>query len=205
MSDATIYTVGHSNAGTAEFVALLARHEVTAIADVRSHPYSRFLPHFSQPALKAALREAGVRYAFLGRELGARPDDPRCYVDGTAVYARIAATPLFAKGLQRLREGARAERIALLCAERDPLVCHRAILVCRHLRAPGLALRHILADGGIEEHAALEERLLRAHGLDQLSLFDPQPLAARIEAAYDRQGAQIAYTRDGGDDDGERA
>ena len=196
MDTTTIYTVGHSNGSIEAFIALLRSHAVTAIADVRSYPYSRFLPHFSQPALKEALHEANIRYVFLGRELGARPADATCYVDGKAVYARIAATPLFATGLERLRRGAITERLALLCAEKDPITCHRAILVCRPLRAPNLAIAHILADGSLETHGSLEQRLLRLHGLDQLDLFNPRPLGQLIEEAYDCQGAAIAYTRE---------
>jgi uncharacterized protein (DUF488 family) len=201
MDTTTIYTVGHSNVSMEAFVALLRLHAITAIADVRSHPYSRFLPHFSQPALRAALHEAEIRYVFLGRELGARPADAACYVDGKAVYARIAATPLFAAGLERLRRGATTERIALLCAEKDPITCHRAILVCRPLRAPDLAIAHILADGSLETHGALEQRLLRLHGLDQFDLFNPRPLDRLIEEAYDRQGEAIAYIREEDDHD----
>ena len=205
MGDTTIYTVGHSNGSAEAFIALLRQHRITAIADVRSHPYSRYLPHFSQPALKAALREAAIRYVFLGRELGARPDDPGCYDNGRAVYARIAATPAFARGLERVRQGAATERIALLCAEKDPITCHRTILVCRHLRGPDLAIAHILADGSLEAHAALEQRLLRLHGLDQLDLFNPRPLDRLIEEAYDPQGEQIAYTKEEGDHDDQLA
>lgn len=197
-----IYTVGHSNVPIEGFVALLRRHGISAIADVRSHPYSRYLPHFSQPALRAALREAGIHYVFLGRELGARPDDTSCYEGGRAVYGRIAARPAFARGIERLRGGAAKERIALLCAEKDPIVCHRTILVCRHLRGAGTSIAHILADGSLETHADLERRLLQLHGLDQLSLFEPRPLPQLIGEAYDRQGEAIAYTRedDHGDD-----
>ena len=202
MDNTTLYTIGHSNVAIEAFIALLRRHAITAIADVRSHPYSRFLPHFSQPALKVALHEAHIRYVFLGRELGARPADPSCYVDGKAVYARIAATALFAEGLGRLRRGAATEKIALLCAEKDPITCHRAILVCRPLRAPDLHIAHILSDGNIESHHDLEQRLLRLHGLDQFDLFNPRPLDQLIEDAYDRQGENIAYTKEEDDRDG---
>lgn len=189
-----IFTIGHSNGSFEALLALLRRHGVTAVGDVRSHPYSRYLPHFSRPALRSALRQAGIGYVFLGRELGARPDDPSCYVDGKALYDRIAATPQFREGLERVREGALETRIALLCAEKEPLVCHRAILVCRHLRGPGLAIEHILADGALEAHRQLERRLVAEHGLQQLSLFGPTSPEALLEEAYDRQAARIAYT-----------
>lgn len=202
MAQAALYTVGHSNVGGEAFVALLRGAGITAIADVRSQPYSRYLPHFSQGPLRAALREAGIAYVFLGKELGARPDDPGCYEGGRAVYARIAATAAFAEGLDRLRRGAARERIALLCAEKDPIICHRAILVCRALRDE-LAIAHILADGSLEGHAALERRLLERHGLRQLNFLDPLSPEEALAAAYDRQGAEIAYRVAGAGEEGD--
>lgn len=203
MGTGTLYTVGHSNGGGEAFLALLQRHAIGAVADVRSQPYSRYLPHFSRPALRAALREAGIGYVFLGRELGARPADPACYVNGTARYERIAATAPFRAGLERVRRGAGGRRVALVCAEKDPLVCHRAILVCRHLR-DDLAIAHILADGELESHEQLERRLVREHNLQQLTLFGPSAPEALLEAAYDRQAERIAYREaEEGDADGD--
>lgn len=202
MTDRAIFTIGHSNVGVDAFIALLRRHAITAVADVRSQPYSRYLPHFSRETLKASLQDAGIAYVFLGRELGARPDDPACYVDGKALYERIAGTALFQDGLARLDRGMRTSRIALLCAEKDPLTCHRAILVCRHLRRPGLAIDHILADGRLESQHGLEQRLLSLHGLHQASFLDPRTPEERIEEAYDRQAARIAYTQEERDSDG---
>ena len=207
MASAEVFTVGNSNTDFAGLATLLHQHGITAVADVRSQPYSRYLPHFSQRALKASLREAGIHYVFLGRELGARPDDPACYVNGKASYQRIAATPLFREGLERLRNGMRSARIALLCAEKDPLVCHRTILVCRHLRQPGLTIQHILADGSLVTQHELERRLLAEHSLQQLDMFQPRSREDMLEEAYDRQGAAIAYTdtTQGDDDHAERA
>ena len=77
-----LFTVGHSNLSIDAFIALLQQHGITAVGDVRSHPYSRFLPHFNQSALKAALLSAGIRYVFLGQELGARVADPSGSMSG---------------------------------------------------------------------------------------------------------------------------
>ncbi|HEX5505361.1 MAG TPA: DUF488 domain-containing protein [Thermomicrobiales bacterium] len=207
MSGDTIFTIGHSNTGVAEFIALLRRHEIIAVADVRSRPYSQYLPHFNQPALKAALREAGIGYVFLGKELGARPDDPGCYVEGKARYERIAATAPFAEGIARLRKGLRTSRIAIMCAEKDPLVCHRTILVCYHLRRlePDLTIAHILAAGGLESHEQVEQRLLGEHGLHQASLFGPRSPEELLAEAYRRQGERIAFTREEQHNDDDRA
>ncbi len=204
-----LFTIGHSNHSIEAFISLLQQHGITAVADVRSHPYSRYLPHFNKSELEAALKDAGIEYRFLGQELGARPNDPSCYVDGKAPYEKIAATQFFEKGIKRLLKGAEYYKVALMCAERDPITCHRTILVCQHLRSFDVTINHILTDGNLESHEALEERLLKLHGLNetsepmQLSLFDyqqlqdefinPKSLEERLNEAYKRQGDKIAY------------
>lgn len=204
-----LFTIGHSNHSIEAFISLLQQHGITAVADVRSHPYSRYLPHFNKSELEAALKDAAIEYRFLGQELGARPNDPSCYVDGKAPYEKIAATQFFEKGIKRLLKGAENYKVALMCAERDPITCHRTILVCQHLRSFDVTINHILTDGNLESHEALEERLLKLHGLNetsepmQLSLFDyqqlqdefinPKPLEERLKEAYQRQGDKIAY------------
>jgi len=181
---------------------LLQQHEITAIADVRSHPYSRRLPHFSQPALKASLQNIGIRYVFLGRELGARPEDLSCYDrTGKALYERIAATNLFAEGIQRLVKGVETYKIAMMCAEKDPITCHRTILVCRQLRNLNVQINHILSDSTLELHEQLEKRLLgkfnkNLHQPIQLSLFELPKDEIDIEEAYNRQGNEIAYVKE---------
>src|SRR3990172_5328620 len=100
-----IFTVGHSNHPIVHFLSLLHRYEITAVADVRSSPYSRFNPQFNREPLKDALAEREIRYVFLGEELGARPKDPSCYEKGRVVYNRLASTTLFKEGLDRIKQG----------------------------------------------------------------------------------------------------
>ena len=190
-----IFTIGHSRHAADELVTLLDGHGINAVADVRSHPYSRIAPHFRKKPLEAMLVERGIAYVFLGRELGARRDEPEVYDGALARYELIAETASFADGLSRIEKGAERFRLALLCAEKDPLTCHRAILVARHLAARGLVLSHIHADGSIESTAELEERLLAATGLGEGDLFrDRQETLA---LAYRRHGERIGYRRDG--------
>ena len=153
------FTIGHSNHALDRFLGLLEGHAITAVADVRSVPYSRRLPHFDRPVLQRALAAAGIAYVFLGNLLGGRPKDPSCYRDGKVDYALIAATPGFGNGLARLEDGTNRYRIVLMCAERDPLDCHRALLVSRHLAERGAGINHILADGSLESHEDTERRL----------------------------------------------
>ncbi len=200
-----LFTIGHSNLSIEAFVLLLQKHQITAVVDVRSHPFSRYLPHFNQSEIKASLSSVGIQYVFLGRELGARPEDLSCYdLSGKALYQRIAATPLFSEGIQRLLKGAASYKISLMCAEKDPITCHRTILVCHNLKEFNLQINHILSDGSLESHQNLEARLLNKFNKGkkgdepiQLSLFElPPDLKNEIidlDSAYYRHGLEIAY------------
>jgi uncharacterized protein (DUF488 family) len=187
-----IFTIGHSNHKLERFLDLLARHGVTAIADVRSQPFSR-ISHFNRDAIAAALKTMHIKYVPLGSELGARRDEIECYVAGQAIYERIAQLPRFRDGIERLVKWANEESIALMCAEKEPLECHRAILVCRHLRDCGLGIRHILADGLIEEHEQTERRMMSLTNV-QPDIFQPDAKEnLLIEQAYEVLGKKIAY------------
>jgi len=187
----TIYTIGHSNHSAEAFISLLTRHRIEAVADVRSSPYSQFAPHFNREPLKAHLQSAGIAYVFLGDELGARRKERHCYLDGRVSYERVAREPLFLAGLGRVESGAQRYRLVLLCAEKDPLDCHRTILVARQLVARGHRVTHILADGSVERHEASEARLLQRLSLPEADWFrSPSEL---LELAYARQAEQIAF------------
>lgn len=191
-----LFTVGHSNHSIGQFIELLKQHQVSALADVRSQPYSRRLPHFNQAFLKTALLDASIQYVFLGQELGARASDASCYVAGKAIYEKIAASAAFGRGIERILDGAQRYTIALMCAEQDPLTCHRAVLICQTLRHHDLDIHHILKNGSLESHVQLEDRMLARHGLaggEQLSLFESRSREDCLKEAYQKQGAEIAY------------
>jgi uncharacterized protein (DUF488 family) len=189
-----IYTIGHSKHPIDEFIALLQQHGVDALADVRSTPYSRFNPQFNKDRLQAALAAAGIRYVFLGEELGARSKDPSCYdEEGRVSYSKLAATETFRKGIDRLLTGLQQHRIAIMCAEREPLDCHRTILVSRQLEKAGVPVTHILNDGSLEPQHEAMLRLASELKLTATDLFrTPDEL---IEDAYEKQGSRIAYVR----------
>ena len=134
-----IYTIGHSTHTIKKFIELLQRYGITAVADVRSKPYSQMNPQFNRETLKIELGLSGISYVFLGKELGARTKNKSCYCNGRVQYELLAQTEEFQTGLQRLQEGTRSYQIALMCAEKDPLHCHRTILVSRHLLKKGIA------------------------------------------------------------------
>ncbi len=99
----------------------------------------------------------------------------------------MAARPEFAAGLAQVVDESARHRVCLLCAERDPLDCHRCLLIGRALAERGLAVGHILADGTIEPHSASDERLLVMAGGD---LFRDR--AERLAHAYRRRAQAVA-------------
>jgi len=190
-SDGVVFTIGHSTHSIATFIGLLRQHGITALADVRSAPYSRFNPQFNKEMLADELKAHGIRYVFLGCELGARSNDPSCYENGRVRYARLARTELFRKGIERVRNGANEYRIALMCAEKDPLECHRTLLVARVLEEQGVPVMHILGDGRLESHDETMTRLLDVLRMPREDLFKSR--ADLLAEALRRQEEKVAY------------
>ena len=174
-------------------LSLLKRHSISAVADVRSHPYSRLCPHFSRQNIANSLAQVGVRYVFLGKELGARVSDPFCYENGKVLYDRVASTEKFRNGIERILRGISEYRVALLCAEKEPLACHRAILIARHLRERNVAVKHILHDGNLENHEDSLARLVRILGMPESDMFNTKDEI--ISQAYAAQAQRIAFTK----------
>ena len=185
-----LYTIGHSRHPIAHFIILLKEHAVTLIFDVRSIPYSRRNPQFNQKTLAERLANEGIAYIFSGKELGAKSPGPDCYVNGKVQYDLIAARPEFTDGLERIIDKTGEFKPALLCAEEDPLICHRTILICRHLRGRVSSILHIRGDGSIENNEVFEQRLVKATGSGEADLFDTE--TSIIGRAYELQGKRMS-------------
>ena len=191
----TVLTIGHSTHALEAFIALLHRHRVSAVADVRSAPYSRFNPQYNRKPLTEALKVQGIRYVYLGRELGGRSDDPACYEDGRVRYDRVAAMESFRNGLDRVMDGAARYRVALMCAEKEPLDCHRTLLVAHALDERGIEVEHIHADGVTESHKAAMDRLLDLQKLPREGDLSGTR-AKLLDEAIARQAQRVAYAGD---------
>jgi uncharacterized protein (DUF488 family) len=185
-----LLTIGHSNIAAERFIRMLRAAGVDTIADVRSTPFSRRFPWFSGKNLAARLEQEGMRYAAFGDTLGGRPHDPALYCDGVADYEAMAKRPEFCAGLDQLLSLASQRRVCLMCAEREPLDCHRCLLVTRALAARGRSIGHILHDGTVEPHASTQERLLARNGA--ADLFAPGQ-SERLAAAYRSRARAVAY------------
>lgn len=156
-----VFTIGHSNHSLAAFVSLLAGQRIDTLADVRKTPHSRRVPHFAKTTLQAAVTAAGMRYVYLGRELGGRFDEPHLYDPAGGVDWDLAAgLPRVQRGLAHLCRLAAGRRLAVMCAEEDPDRCHRRHLIARQLVRRGVPVRHIRRDGAVTEEPALPARQL---------------------------------------------
>jgi hypothetical protein len=163
---ARLVSIGHSNHDWPAFVALLRRAGVTALADVRSSPYSGRFPYFNREPLAAGLRDEGIAYVFLGDLLGGRPGQPSLYdADGRVNYERVRRTEAFQRGLEQLTNALNGHTVAFLCCEEDPLQCHRGLMIAPALSERGFPPHHLRKDGSLETNAQMERRLLRETGV----------------------------------------
>jgi uncharacterized protein (DUF488 family) len=147
----TFFTLGHSNHDLSAWLALLRQHGVEVVVDTRSSPYSKYVPQFDKELMQRSLEEAGIRYLFLGAELGGRPANPAYYdAKGRVLYSRLRNDALFQAAIARLESGMERFRVALVCGEEDPAHCHRRLLIGRVLTERGHTMRHIRGDGSLE-------------------------------------------------------
>lgn len=186
-----VLTIGHSTLPLDVFLTMLERAGVTAVADVRSAPFSRRMPHFNRNELRAALKTHGIKYVFLGKELGGRPHVSSLYCEGVADYEKMALEPAFLKGLDRVISGANEHTIALMCSEHSPLDCHRCLLVGRALSERHIPLGHILNNGRIVEQHDVEEKLLALSGAATEDMFCSRD--ERLAKAYWLRARNVAY------------
>jgi uncharacterized protein (DUF488 family) len=197
-----LLSVGHSHHDLDAFVVLLRGAGVTTVADVRSSPFSRRLPHFNGPQLASVLRARGFAYVFLGDLLGGRPQPDELYdAEGRVDYERVRATDFFQQGLEQLLQAAEQGTLAMLCSEEDPLDCHRGLMIAPALAERGVLVGHLRGDGTIESTAAMERRLLegKAEAALMEGLFAPlltdEERRQMLTEAYHHRARRKAYRR----------
>ncbi len=166
-----LYSIGHSNHSLETFLGLLELHHIQVLVDVRSKPYSRYSPHFNSQELKTSVKAQGLKYVFMGQELGGRPDERDFYdAEGRVFYNKVAASGLFQDGLARLENGLEKYRVAMMCSEEDPTRCHRHMLISRVLLEHGIVVQHVRGDGTLQSEVELRQTKAEDEP-EQLSLF----------------------------------
>jgi uncharacterized protein (DUF488 family) len=191
MSTPKIYTIGHSNHEIETFINLLKTAKIDMIVDVRSAPFSKMYPHFNRDTLESVLKDNKIGYLFLGDLIGGRSRNRSDYENGQVVYSRLASKDDYQATIKRVLDGSAKFQIALMCSEKEPLDCHRTLLVSQSLSDLGVEVAHIHADGKIESQSDVLNRLLRNYNLDAPDLFGVE--TDRLQEALLKQEKKIAY------------
>ena len=161
MNTQKIYTIGHSNQDVQSFIELLKRHSIEVVVDVRFNPYSKYASQFNKKEIQGDIRDNGIKYMFMGKEIGGKPADLQFYdSEGYVLYSKIAESPMFTKGIERLLKGITQYKVVLMCSEENPATCHRRLLIGRVLSDHGVDMLHIRSDGRVqtEEDILLENK-----------------------------------------------
>ena len=167
-----IFTIGHSNHSLEKFIFLLCSNAISAVVDIRSSPFCSYARHFNGEAIKAALKERGIKYLFLGDALGGKPKEAEFYDEtGMALYGKIAGTQKFQEGIKRLLNGISKHKVALLCSEENPENCHRRLLVGRVLQEKGVNIIHIRGEGSTQTEGELADEIKKRSDTRQIGLF----------------------------------
>jgi uncharacterized protein (DUF488 family) len=191
-----LFTIGHSNCDLGDFIATLSSHGIQVLGDVRSRPVSYRFPQFNRDPLEAGLASVRIQYDFLGASLGGRPADPRVYLEnGLIDYTARRQSPDFSAGIDRVLEISRSRNLVLMCAEEDPLQCHRFLMLCPAFLDRGVTPLHLRKGGTLESQQDAEDRLLALHDLtafDSGSLFASERSLA-LGDAIRRQSREYAF------------
>jgi uncharacterized protein (DUF488 family) len=138
-----IHTIGHSNHEFAELLALLRQHGIKMVVDVRSSPYSRYVPQANRETLSRSLESAGIAYRWMGDRLGGKPEGV------VPDYDKLRSSPAFQQGIADLLKLAVNLSTALMCSEGDHRQCHRHKLITPALLDQGVHVLHIQPDGSL--------------------------------------------------------
>ncbi len=196
-----IYTIGHSNYDCDYFMELLFKFKINTVVDVRSVPFSKYVPHFNKDNIKNLLNNYGIHHVYMGEELGIIKDNSSLLSkDGYLDYEKVKETVLFKNGIIRIRDGfSKGYTIAIMCTEKDPIDCHRSILIGRELHKEKYDIVHILFDGSMETQIQLEGRLLNMYfpvkmQQDLFNIIEPYKSEDEIlNKAYKLRNIDIGY------------
>lgn len=188
-----LFTVGSSNQNINDFICLLQRHKINSLVDVRSVPYSRFSPQFNEQNLKNELKKNSIQYSSFKIEFGARRNEIATYIDGKVSFDAVKELDVFKSGINRIAAGIeKGYRIALMCTEKNPIECHRFVLVSRNIElSVRIRASHILIDGSLKSSEELEDLMLDKYGL-KFDLFQSDR-SILVELAYKKAGETIAF------------
>ncbi|MCF2643501.1 DUF488 domain-containing protein [Roseburia hominis] len=195
-----LFTIGHSQHTIDYFVYLLNKYSINYVLDVRSTPYSKYAEQFNKGNISVFLNKVNIHYFFMGKYFGARPIETSLYSEkGYLDFEKVAQSERFNKGMENVILGLeRGNRIALMCTEKDPMDCHRAIMVSRAFDKKGIKVKHILPNGDIQTQRQLDNKLADKYfpNRGQLSIFNYENIMSEeeyISQAYRKRNEEIGY------------
>lgn len=193
----TLYTIGHSNNTTEKFLSLLRENGIDCVVDVRSTPYSEFHSQFNKPNIQNLFTQNKIKYIHMPEEFGARIENPKLYTNGYVDFSKVRKGEAFKKGVSRVQDGIdKGYTIALLCCERQPIDCHRNILVAKAFYDLGYEILNIVDSNIVITQKEVEQMLLDLYfkNRNQLSLLEEtKPETELINEAYQLRSKAIAY------------
>lgn len=194
------YTIGHTNKTYDIFLNELMQSKINCIVDVRSTPYSKYVPQYDRERLKKFLNDNGILYIFMGDELGARRDDDSLYMDdGTIDFAKVCLTKEFNTGILRIVDGlSKGFTIGIMCTERFAIDCHRFLLVSRALKDKGIEVIHI--DGhDLLMNQDVERKMVDLYfpNYNQVTIFNGlKDYSDILDSSYIKHNYAIGYRKD---------
>lgn len=164
----TLYTIGYCKFMPDNFVRIMHEFDIKAVVDVRATPFSRAFPGYNGPVFKKFLQANSIYYLSFAEEFGGRPKDPGLYSEGKLDFEKFVAAESFIKGCERLKEGLEKFNVCLMCAQKDPIICHRAIIIAHQFRLlyPNVKIMHITPEG-LESQENLDSRVLKKSRINQ--------------------------------------
>lgn len=192
-----VFTIGYSGFLFEDFIRVLKYYHINSVIDVRSQPYSKIHPEYNKEQLSSALRGVRIYYKNYRKEFGARQLDPFLYPNGYLDFTLFSKTTPFQEGMDRIINAMPlGYRFVFLCSEKDPITCHRCIMVARSFYQRNIEVKNILSDCTFETQEQIENRLVDLYfqDRDQLSLFEPQlPWDEMVKQSYKKQNEKIGY------------
>ncbi len=198
MNTCELYSIGYATKPIELFLEQLHQHKINAVADVRSVPYSKAFPDYRRESLAETLKAEDIYYVYLGDELGPRSNEDQYYNENNQIqFDRLMYSPLFLQGAKRLQAGLdKGMRIAIMCAEKDPINCHRSLLVGYYFqRELAVNIKHIKYEGNLESQVEMEERLAELHDVGNDLFSTDLSEDKKREEACRTQSSLKAYRR----------
>ena len=190
------YSIGYSNRKLDEFIGLLSKYKINCVVDVRSVPYSNGEKGllYNMDNIKKILNKQGIYYIYMGKELGARNEE--CVDEqGTIPYEAIRKNGSYKNGITRLIDGInKGYNIAIMCAEKEPVNCHRSILIGYDLKKKNITVKHILDENVIKCQKDIEEEIMamyRVKLIKKVAQFSINSIMNNVELDMDEDDFKV--------------